>query len=516
MARLAIGLLVVLAFGWNSPAQETLASRIDSIINAPEYAQAHWGILIVDAKTGSTLYEHNPDKLFAPASTTKLYSCASALAAFGPDFKFETPVYLRGPMSDSQLHGDLILVASGDLTFGGRTLPDGTMAFANFDHIYAGPTNTEHALTKTDPLAGLNELARQVYERGVRRILGDVLVDDRLFPMARGSGSGPDLLTPIVVNDNLVDLTVTPAADKDQLATVKMQPDTAWARMDNQVLTAPKGATPFIEVVTTGPQQFTVRGRIAVGSKPLVRIWPVDDPTAFARALFIEALRRQGVTVLTSPNAKPIGELPPRDAYEKMTRVALFTSPALSEAIKVTLKVSHNLYASTLPLLIAQKKGQSGIAAGLRWQRQFLLDLGVPVETISFGGGAGGANSDCTTPRATVKLIQGMSKRKEFAAWHAGFPILGVDGTLADVVPATSPAKGKIQAKTGTLSWYDAMNSRTLLRSKALAGTATTTDNRELIFAMFVNDVPLPAGVTVQREGKAMGRLCEAIYQGDR
>src|SRR5580700_1730138 len=112
MARLAIGLLVVLAFGWNSPAQETLASRIDSIINAPEYAQAHWGILIVDAKTGSTLYEHNPDKLFAPASTTKLYSCASALAAFGPDFKFETPVYLRGPMSDSQLHGDLILVAS--------------------------------------------------------------------------------------------------------------------------------------------------------------------------------------------------------------------------------------------------------------------------------------------------------------------------------------------------------------------------------------------------------------------
>ncbi len=248
-------------------------------------------------------------------------------------------------------------------------------------------------------------------------------------------------------------------------------------------------------------------------SKPLVRIWPVDEPTAFARALFIESLRRNGITVNASPYAKPAVELPPRDAYSKMTRVASFTSPPFSEVIKVTLKVSHNLYASTLPLLIAQKQGQGDIPAGLRWQRQFLHDLGVPVETISFGGGAGGANSDCTSPRATVKLIQEMSKRKDYTAWHAGLPILGVDGTLDDVVPPSSPAKGKVHAKTGTLSWYDAMNSRLLLRSKALAGTATTADNRELFFAMFVNDVPLPAGVTVQREGKVMGKLCEAIFE---
>ena len=70
----------------------------------------------------------------------------------------------------------------------------------------------------------------------------------------------------------------------------------------------------------------------------------------------------------------------------------MFTSPPLSEAIKVTLKVSHNLYASTLPILIAAKNGQSSIAAGrTAAQRRFLLDLGVPVETVSFAGGAGGA-----------------------------------------------------------------------------------------------------------------------------
>ena len=269
----------------------------------------------------------------------------------------------------------------------------------------------------------------------------------------------------------------------------------------------------MIEVISTGKQRFSVRGRIAAESKTMVRIWPVDEPIAFARTLFIEALRRAGVAVAASPLAAPPGDLPPRNGYDSAARVAVFCSPPLSEAVKVTLKVSHNLYASTLPLLVAAKNGQPSLAAGLRAQRRFLLDLGVPVETISFAGGAGGAQADCVTPRATVKLLQAMRGRKEYAAWHAGFPVLGVDGTLADVVGAESPAKGKVQAKTGTLSWLDAMNGRTLLRSKALAGTLTTASDKELLIAIFVNDVPLPPGVTPTREGRTLGRICEIIHQ---
>ena len=39
------------------------------------------GILVVDGQSGETIYAHNPDHLFFPASTTKLYSCSAALAA---------------------------------------------------------------------------------------------------------------------------------------------------------------------------------------------------------------------------------------------------------------------------------------------------------------------------------------------------------------------------------------------------------------------------------------------------
>src|SRR5262249_41621866 len=157
-----------------------------------------------------------------------------------------------------------------------------------------------------------------------------------------------------------------------------------------------------------------------------------------------------------------------------------------------TLKVSHNLYASTLPLLLAAKHKKRTLGEGLRLQGKELADLGVDVGTISFGGGAGGANADFVTPRATVQLLQAMSKRPDYAVYRDALPVLGVDGTLAEAVAADSPARGKVQAKTGTLSWADLVNDRPLLRSKALAGTVTTASGRTLFLALFVNDVPLP------------------------
>ena len=64
-------------------------------------------------------------------------------------------------------------------------------------------------------------------------------------------------------------------------------------------------------------------------------------------------------------------------------------------------------------------------------------------------------------------------KRLEFAAFKAGLPVLGLDGTLADVVAADSPARGKVFAKTGTYTDPDLLNDRALVRSKSLASGAS-------------------------------------------
>jgi D-alanyl-D-alanine carboxypeptidase/D-alanyl-D-alanine-endopeptidase (penicillin-binding protein 4) len=512
-ALLALTFLNVLPTCVAEQATRTLAERISEVINGPNYRQASWGILVVDEKTGETVYAHNADQLRVPASVTKVFSVAAALAVLGADFRFETPLYRRGDLLDGLLRGDLILLASGDLTLGGRTDAKGQLAFRDHDHIYSSATSTNTQLTDTDPLAGLKALARQARAAGIRQVAGDVLIDDRLFDRIQSTGSGPTAVSPIVVNDNVVDLVITPGAKVGDPATVRMRPETEYVRMDALVKTAQEGTTPRIEVKALGGERFTVRGTIPLKSPPLVRIYGIEDPAAYARALLIEVLRREGVAVAASVLQAPKAELPERDSYGKLQRVGLFTSPPFSEVAKVTLKVSHNLYASTLPMLIAAKHGKRTLADGLRLQRQFLAEMGVAVDTISFGGGAGGAGADQVTARATVQLLRALAQRPDWRAFEAALPVLGVDGTLADVVGPKSPARGRVFAKTGTYFWHDMLNQRSLLTSKALAGVMTTARGRRLTFAMFVNNVPLPPGVGPTREGRVLGRLCEILYE---
>ena len=104
MKRWSLAILV-LVFASPLPADESLGKRIDAIIRGPDYKQAHWGMLVVEAESSALVYEQSADRLFTPASTTKLYTCAAALAAFGPSYKFETPVYRRGDVTDGRLHG---------------------------------------------------------------------------------------------------------------------------------------------------------------------------------------------------------------------------------------------------------------------------------------------------------------------------------------------------------------------------------------------------------------------------
>src|SRR5262249_24040741 len=70
----------------------SLAGKIGAAINAPAYQHSRWGILVLDLASRKVVYERNPDQLFAPASVTKLYSCAAALVSLGLDHRFETPV----------------------------------------------------------------------------------------------------------------------------------------------------------------------------------------------------------------------------------------------------------------------------------------------------------------------------------------------------------------------------------------------------------------------------------------
>ena len=159
-----------------------VADAIDRVTSEPRYKHSSWGISIRDLSTGKVLLGQSGDKMFVPASTFKTFSGATVLDGYGPDYRFKTPVYRTGALKKGVVGGDLVMVASGDLSLGLREQPDGTMAFANapeFDHTYANAAPEVDLVG--DPLAGLNELAQQARDAGVREVRGDVVIDDRLF-----------------------------------------------------------------------------------------------------------------------------------------------------------------------------------------------------------------------------------------------------------------------------------------------------------------------------------------------
>ncbi|HEV2017769.1 MAG TPA: D-alanyl-D-alanine carboxypeptidase/D-alanyl-D-alanine-endopeptidase [Gemmatimonadaceae bacterium] len=102
-----------------SPRSE-LRHEIDSLTSQPEFRNAQWGVLIVNPRTGDTLYTKNAGKLFMPASNMKIITSAAALTLLGPDYRYRTTFLTDGEVRDSLLDGNLLVIGRGDPTVSDR------------------------------------------------------------------------------------------------------------------------------------------------------------------------------------------------------------------------------------------------------------------------------------------------------------------------------------------------------------------------------------------------------------
>ena len=102
-----------------SPRSE-LRHEIDSLTSQPEFRNAQWGVLIVNPRTGDTLYSKNAGKLFMPASNMKIVTSAAALTLLGPEYQYRTTFLTDGEVRDSLLDGSLLVIGRGDPTVSDR------------------------------------------------------------------------------------------------------------------------------------------------------------------------------------------------------------------------------------------------------------------------------------------------------------------------------------------------------------------------------------------------------------
>ncbi len=499
----------------------TLAERIQSVISRPEFAHSTFGIEFYSLDRGTVLYQLNPDKLMVPGSTTKLLTEGTVLELLGGDYRFPTRIYRTGPIKkDGTLDGDLVLVASGDPDLSGRIQPDGTLAYEHMDHSYGGPDSKGIG----NPLQVIEELAQQVAAKGIKRVKGRVFVDISLFPEGGRELGTNVVISPIIVNDNVVDVIVSPGDKEGAPVDLRVSPKTAYVKIINQATTGKPDSQSTINYTAEtlqrdGARSVTLTGTFPLGKPPEMAAYPVPEPSRFAAVVLAEALNARGVKVAVFPGSDKPDFKALSAKYTTENLMAEHVSPPLKEDVKITLKLSQNLHASMGPFLlgalVAHKKSEID-QAGFDLEHDFLQKAKLDLSAASQTDGAGG--NAFFTPDFMVRYLTFMASQKNYKDFHRGLPILGRDGTLWDEL-VNSPAAGHVQAKTGTYAVYDALNKNTMVTGKGLAGYLQTSKGEHLAFAAYLNMVSVPADAGLEGiqklAGEALGQIAAAAYDSD-
>ena len=479
---------------------------IKTIFDGPLYNGSIWGLRVDDLDTGKTLIALQPDCLLFIGSVRKIFSVGALLNQVGPAYRYNTPVIPRGTVAaDGVLNGDLVLVASGDLTMGGRTNPDGTIAVTTFDHNEADSLGNA-ILSEPDPLAGYKTLASQVAQSGITTVTGDVIIDDRLFqPFFFRSQFN---VRPIFVNDDVVDASIQPSS-VGMRAQVAVRPVSAALRIRNRLYTIEAGSDDTLQLDPELPQcigrhgcSATIKGGLPIDfvppltkNFPLVQTFRIVEPSNYARTVFIEALRAAGVTVNADPVApNPVYKLPPGQSYSKAKPVAELMGLPYSDDAKLILKVSYNIGADTSLVLLGLTHGVDNINDALTVERNILQSqYGIPVDQFQFFDGSGGGDTAATSSAIIGMLVQ-LSRRPSFPAFFHALPILAVDGSLAATTdfqsdPTLEGATGQVHAKVGT--YLVQAGNELLLKGQDFAGYIATKSGKHLVYEVIVNNVPV-------------------------
>ncbi|KAB0675390.1 D-alanyl-D-alanine carboxypeptidase/D-alanyl-D-alanine-endopeptidase [Burkholderia territorii] len=505
----------------------SMQGEIEQVIGASRYRQSTWSINVIDPATGATVYAIQPDALTYVGSTRKLFSVGMALNQLGADHQFVTPVYALGSVEASgTLDGNLILVASGDLTMGGRANPDGTIAFSGFDHNEANSLGNA-GIVQADPLAGYDKLASQIAAAGIKRIGGDVVIDDRLFvPFDFREEFN---VSPIFVNDDVVDVLVNPGA-AGATANVDWRPKSAAFGVTSSVSMVGANADTDIEFAPRDPTCFgtprcfgNVSGTLAAqyvppltGAYPLVKTFRITDPASYARTVLVEALARHGVAVgAPAVEVNPRQSLPPQGAYASASPVARLVSPPYREYAKFILKVSYNIGADvSLVLYGLASSGATTMHDALATERAALeSQFHLAPDSFAFVDGSGGLETKATGTALTT-LLAGMQKTAYFDAYLDALPVLGVDGSLGFVTEfmqdaSLAGAKGHVRAKTGTYVGGKPV----ALKGQALAGYVDAKSGRRYVFMLSVNNVPFGSIDDVLPVFQDQGRIAAILWK---
>ncbi|MEK7467733.1 MAG: D-alanyl-D-alanine carboxypeptidase/D-alanyl-D-alanine-endopeptidase [Planctomycetota bacterium] len=391
---------------------------------AQKQGVANAGIDARPVQDGTPLGSQRADESFPLASVTKLFTACAALETLGPDYELVTRLWvLRGAEGEAAL----VAVGGGDPGISGRD--------------FGG-----------NPCAVFERWAAALREAGIRKITRIDLDETRFGPDRIGEAWPKDQLHEwyaapagaLALNDDCVEVTVSPGKAAGDPAIVKMSPDTAHVKIDNRCgTTADKSQHSVVIWRKPGSSTISVKGLFLSGAAPMTDSVTIDDPARFFGAVLLETLARNGlevkeapITLRNEPFIPAFGDGQP-----------LVHATPLRDALRVMLQRSQNFYAEQI-LRAAGPRGAT-VKECILEARKSLALVGIGAEELAWLDGSGLSKGNRASAAAVTKLLAGASKRPWGAVFRECLAAPGGDGTLSKRLPGL---EGAVRAKTGTIA----------------------------------------------------------------
>ncbi|MBF8007448.1 D-alanyl-D-alanine carboxypeptidase/D-alanyl-D-alanine-endopeptidase [Pseudomonas brenneri] len=454
----------------------TREQALDRLLADPALAGASVSLMVRDARSGSTLYQHNPRTRLVPASSLKLLTTAAAMDVLSPQYRFSTQLLSNGRQQGARLMGNLYL----------RGLGDPTIQWADYQALAA-------------KLAG----------KGIRQVTGDLVFDDSWFDAERLGVDWAHDDEDKYYGAQISALTVSPNADFDagtlivtarapaaigQAVSVSLSPATDYVQLSNLAVSGPGNSYGLNR--QHGSNLLRLSGALQPGtqSRQWVSVW---EPTQLVANLFERALAEQGITV---QGRRVIGGVSP----EVATVLAVHESAPLQELIRPLLKLSNNSMAEALLKAMGRKQANAGTAAaGVVAVADFLRRQGMDPATLNQVDGSGLSRRNLVSAQNFTDLLLAMGKQPWFNAWYDALPIAGNPdrlngGSLRYRLRGTA-AQDNLQAKTGSMGGVS-----------SLTGYITDAGGRRLVFSMLTNNYVVEGSRIKALEDRLATILCRS------
>jgi serine-type D-Ala-D-Ala carboxypeptidase/endopeptidase (penicillin-binding protein 4) len=407
-------------------------------------------IYVRDAGTNEVVVDLGSDTPRSPASTIKVLTTFAALDMLGPAYTWKTRAYVDGKLANGVLHGDLVLVGSGDPYMTGER-------WWNF--------------------------VQNVREQGLAKVSGDVVIDNSYFAS---------------VIDNRADF------DAQPFRTYNVLPDALMVNFQTSrftVTTSPQRARPQI-VVNPLPANLVINNQLQLGGGKCQGYnygvsfdapEPNDPNTLLVSGVFPAACGSFSIgrAIMTAPQYA-YGTFrtlwtQSGGAIDGAMRIATLPSEAkllyehdslpLSEIIRLVNKYSNNVMARHLLLTLgAEKFGPpASVATGRNAVRAWLVNRGINMSGFVLDNGSGLSRAERVTARGLGEMLD--------IAWHSPFmpefaaslPLSATDGTLRNRFKSPG-MQGRIRLKTGHLDDVS-----------ALAGFVNAASGKTYVVVIFIN-----------------------------